>query len=109
MKKLLTSFTTEASGVGFSPAATDAPDLSKAASMVIVSPALGGCTAKPTLSASTTSKNVLLSFASSDVLPSAACNDFAKAIKSGGLTVDYTNVPYWNGKVAATVRVKLNP
>ena len=78
-----------------------------AATVHIVSPSPGACTKVPQLSASTTSHNVLVQFSSSDVLPSAACNDFAKAIFNGGLTLDYTAVPYWNGKTAATVRVTL--
>ncbi len=106
-KSVATVLSGEAKPITFSPEASDAPDLSKAGSVKLVSPSPGACTKVPTLSASATSHNVLVSVSAQDTLPSTACKDFMNAIKTSGLTMEYANVPYFNAKMATKVTVRL--
>ncbi len=88
----------------------DAPDVKKATSMTIKSPSLGSCASKPTFSVGSTGSpnhNVLINFEGTDVLPASACGDFAQAVKTKGVVVEFANAPYYNGGTATKVEVTL--
>lgn len=110
--KILYVFVGEAKTTTTTPAIqfNDVPNIGKAASFTIKSPALGGCTDKILWGIGSTggpNHNVSLNMSGSDTLPSTACVSFTEKVKSSGIVVEFSNVPYYNGGTATKVDLTL--